>query len=174
MSGGQEPLLLIHSLRADEEHWIDVWNFSLAGTRSSIGLADRAQALVTPCEVDLAVLSGPPQDWPPMFLSGFLVTVRLGAMVREGLRLGRGVWPYPTRWATGEGEQRILANADREIALERGRRLHAPTAPSRLCCLWLAEDTTEERHWVGRMMVRVIRSAHDHAVAAVSLRRPLD
>jgi hypothetical protein len=87
-----------------------------------------------------------------MFLSGFMVTLRLGAIVRAGGRIGWGVPPYPTRWATDEVQERILRNANRELALEAGRRKHAPNAPSRLCCLWLAEDTVEGRNWVQTMV----------------------
>src|SRR6516225_7214974 len=113
---------LIHGIRADDEHWTDVWNFSLAGTRGSLGLLNLAQGQPSPYNVDLSILSGPPQDWPPMFLSGFMVTMRLGAIVRAGGHIGRGAPPYPTQWAPEEAEGRVLRNADRELAMEAGRR----------------------------------------------------
>src|SRR5436305_1903080 len=65
-----------------------------------------------------------------MFLSGFMSTLRLGAIVCAGGRIGWGVPLYPTRWATDETQQRILKNADRELALESGRRSHGQAAPS--------------------------------------------
>lgn len=142
----------IHGVRADDDHWTDAWNFSLQGTRGSIGLINAAEAHTAPYDVELAVLAGPPQNWPPMFLSGFLVTLRLGAVVRAGGQIGRGVPPYPTKRATSESEARVLRAADRELALEAGRREHAPSAPSRLCCLWLAEDTVKGRAWVQEMV----------------------
>ena len=91
----------IHGVRADDDHWTDAWNFSLAGTRGSIGLPNTAEGQLTAYTVDLGVLAGPPQDWPPMFLSGFMVTLRLSAIVRAGGRIGWGVPPYPTRWGNG-------------------------------------------------------------------------
>ena len=142
----------IHGFRADDDHWSDTWNFSLAGTRGSIGLINTTESHTTPYDVDLSVLGGSPRDWPPMFLSGFMVTLRLGGIIRTGGRLGWGVPPYPTRWATDEAQERILRNANRELALEAGRRQHAPFAPSRLCCLWLAEDTVTARNWVHGMV----------------------
>src|SRR4051794_34418487 len=142
----------IHGVRADDDHWTDAWNFSLAGTRGSIGLLNAAESHATPYRVDLRVLAGPPQDWPPMFLSGFMTTLRLGAIVRAGGRIGCGVPPYLTRWAPYEVQDRVLRNANRELALEAERRRQAPDAPSRLCCLWLAEDTRKGRNWVQAMM----------------------
>jgi hypothetical protein len=142
----------LHGIRADDDHWPDAWNFSLQGTRSSIGLVNAAEKHSTPYDVDLAVLAGPPQDWPPMFLSGFMVTLRLGAIVRAGGRIGRGMPPYTTKWATPESEAQVLRAADRELALEAGRRTQALSAPSRLCCLWLTEATTKGRAWVQQML----------------------
>jgi hypothetical protein len=138
----------VHGVRADDDHWTDAWNFSLAGTRSSVGLMNAVESNPTPYDVDLSVLAGSPDEWPPMFLSGFMVTLRMGAIARAGGRLGRGVAPYTTKWATHESQERVKRNADRELALEAGRRHYAPSAPSRLCCLWLAEDTVPGRAWV--------------------------
>jgi hypothetical protein len=143
-----------HGIRADDEHWSDVWNFSLEGTRASIGVVNATESHTLPQDVALEVLSGPPDAWPSMFLSGFLSTVLQGAIVRTGHRLGRGVPPYPTRWATNEMESKVLRAADRELALEAGRREHASSAPSRLSCLWLAEDTVRGRAWVQQMLGR--------------------
>lgn len=142
----------VHALRADDAHWTDVWNFSLEGTRSSIGLINVAMSQPTPDEVDLAVLGGSPREWPLMASSGFMMTLRLGAIVRAGGWIGRGVAPYPTTWASPEARARVLRNADRELALEAGRRKHAPSAPSRLCCLWLVRDTVQARIWLEKMM----------------------
>jgi hypothetical protein len=137
----------VHAVRADDDHWTDVWNFSLEGTRSSIGLINTAMSYPKPCDVDLAVLAGSPRDWPLMVSSGFMATLRLGAIVCAGGWIGRGVAPHPTKWATHEAREKVLRNADRELALEAGRRKHAQSAPSRLCCLWLADDTVQGRRW---------------------------
>jgi hypothetical protein len=147
------PSHYIHGIRADDTHWTDAWNFSLSGTRSSIGVANAlTETHVTPYEVDLEILAGPPQSWPPLFLSGFLTTLRLGSIVRAGGHVGQGAPPYETKWATPDVEAQILRAADRELALEAGRRAWAPSAPSRLCCLWLAEDSVEGRRWVQKLV----------------------
>jgi hypothetical protein len=142
----------VHGVRADDDHWADVWNFSLGGTRGSIGLLNAAESQTTPYDIDLSVLAGSPEEWPPMFLSGFMVTLRLGAIVHAGGRVGRGVPPYATKWATPESQERVKRAAERELALEAGRREHARSAPSRLCCIWLAEDTVDGRAWVQQIV----------------------
>jgi hypothetical protein len=76
----------------------------------------------------------------------------LGSIVRSGGHVGRGTPPYETKWATPEVGAQILRSADRELALEAGRRARAPSSPSRLCCLWLAEDSVESRRWVQQMV----------------------
>jgi hypothetical protein len=62
------------------------------------------------------------------------------------------VAPHATKWATPESLERVKRAADRELALEAGRRSHEPLAPSRLCCLWLAENTTQGRTWVQQIV----------------------
>jgi hypothetical protein len=142
----------VHGVRADDDHWADAWNFSLGGTRASIGLLNAVESHPTPYDVDLSVLAGSPDEWPPMFLSGFMVTLRLGAIVRAGGRIGRGMAPYTTKWATPESQERVKQATERELALEAGRRKHARSAPSRLCCIWLAEDTIRGRAWVQKIV----------------------
>jgi hypothetical protein len=87
-----------------------------------------------------------------MFLSGFLATLWIGGFVRAGGRVGRGMDPYPTQRATEESQQRARHAADRELALEEGRRVHASDAPSRLCCIWLAETSPSAVAWVQQMV----------------------
>ena len=60
----------VHGVRADDDHWTDAWNFSLGGTRGSIGLLNATESHTAPYDLDLAVLAGPPHDWPPMFYQG--------------------------------------------------------------------------------------------------------
>jgi hypothetical protein len=161
----------MHGVRADDEHWTDTWNFSLAGTRSSIGLLNAVESHTTPYDVDLSVLAGSGDDWPPMFMSGFMVTVRLGAILRAGGRIGHGVPPYTTKWATDEWQERVLRAADRELALEAGRRKCEPSAPSRLGCIWLAENTLRGRSWVQQMLGPESFLMEVNITHAVALRR---
>jgi hypothetical protein len=142
----------IHGLRADDGHWSSVWNFSLAGTRTSVGVLNAVEEHAVPEEVDIEVLQGLPSGWPPMFMSGLLSIVWQGAIVRNGLKLGQGVPPHQTHWATEEWALRMLRAADRELALEMWRREHGRLAPSRLSCIWLAENTVDGRNLVHDMI----------------------
>ena len=144
--------VLIHAIRVDQTHWPDLWNFSLRGTRNSPSLSSLAEGWTQPSAIDLSVLNGPVEDWPDMALSGTMIGIWLGALVREGRAIGVGAPPYETRWAPAEVPGQILQHADRELALEAGRREHAPNAPSRLSCLWLADDLLDARNWIYRMM----------------------
>jgi hypothetical protein len=58
LAGSGRPY--IHGVRADDVHWTDAWNFSLAGTRGSLGLINATESDTTPYGVDLRILGGPP------------------------------------------------------------------------------------------------------------------
>lgn len=148
----EQRSVYLHGVRADDAHWTDAWNFSLAGTRSSISAVNLSEGQTLPSSVPLDVLQGHPKDWPPMFISGFLATILSAGLARHTGGLGRGVPPYATRWADEASIARITRNADRELALESARRKFAPNAPSRLGCLWLADDNLDARNWIQRML----------------------
>lgn len=73
------------------------------------------------------------------------------AVIRGGGHVGVGVEPYPTRWAPKESEEHILRIGDMELAFEKVRRAVAPDAPSRLSCLWVADDSPVTRAGLERM-----------------------
>lgn len=144
---------LAHGVRAS--NWLspDVWNLSLAGTRTAIELLAQVEHTVSPRDLDIERLAnGPVQEWPGMFLSGFMATVAQGAILRRGGRVGYGVPPHETRRVSPEAAAQTLRAADREIAFETIRRRVAPHAASRLACLYAADDSTTGRNWIGRIL----------------------
>ena len=144
---------LAHGVRASNSHAPDAWNFSLAGTRSAIELLARAEGTASPRDLDIERLTnGPVQQWPGMFMSGFMVAVWQATILRGGGQIGYGVPPRETRWVPEESAAQTLRAADREIAFEACRRRVAPHAASRLGCIWAAEDTLAARNWIGRML----------------------
>ena len=143
---------LFHGIRADSAHWHEVWNFSLAGTRTAIASTASVYGLATLGEVPLDDLRQRPEAFPGTFVSGFGATVMQAAMIRAGMNVGIGVPPYETRWYSDEVRDRIIHNADRELIFEQVRRAVAPDASSRLSCIWAVEDTWRGRAWVERMM----------------------
>src|SRR4051794_33761630 len=104
-----------------------------------------------PTTLSIDMLRGDTRVWPDMPLSAFLLAIRAGALIRAGIPTGMGVPPYPTHWHSREQMAQTLRAADREIVLEEARRRYASDAPSRLCCLWLAENTLPARNWVQGM-----------------------
>jgi hypothetical protein len=76
-----------------------------------------------------------------------------GGMMRSGEAVGFGVPPYPTHWINDPEEiARVIRAADRELAMEATRRAIALQAPSRLSCLYCAQDTPASRNWVESML----------------------
>lgn len=73
------------------------------------------------------------------------------AIIRGGGHVGIGVEPYPTRWATKDAEEKFVRIGDMELEFEKVRRALAPNAPSRLSCLWIAEDSPAARSGVEKM-----------------------
>jgi hypothetical protein len=143
---------LCHAIRADAVHWTETWSFSLSGTRSSIEIVAGLSGQPSIRDAPIDVLRKQPHAWPATLMSPFATTALLAAMHRSGMRLGMGVTPYPTHWYSAEEITQILTVADRELLLEETRRNTAAEAPSRLTCLWAAEDTVAGRNWVERMM----------------------
>jgi hypothetical protein len=143
---------LAHGVRADGVHWTEVWNFSLAGTRSSIEMGAALESQPSLRDAPIEVLHHRPRDWPRTFMSPFAVLVWQGSMSRAGMRIGMGVAPYETRWYSEQQVAQIVAAADREVLLEERRRRVSPHASSRLTCIWAAEDTTSGRNFIQRLM----------------------
>ncbi len=154
MTSVSVPTSLIHGIRADGVHWTDCWNFSLAGTRTSVEVIAAIEGTPSLRDAPMDVLRERPTQVPATFLSPFASLVFQGAMLRAGMRLGYGSPPFQTRWFSDKDEQRTLLRSDRELLFEEVRRTASPDKPSRLACIWAAENTTAGRNYVEGLMGR--------------------
>ncbi len=115
----------------DLDDWYACHNFSLAGKVSS---------------VEVAALTVPPGTFPSV------KTMDLDAFRRGQIGLGMLSPRFANRILTPlRVTGRIDAMGEIELAFERTRRLLAPRAPSRLSCMWLAEDSEAGRAHVRQM-----------------------
>lgn len=73
-----------------------------------------------------------------------------GSIIRSGLDLGFGL-ENPIFLDRSHYPQ-ILERSENELRFEEIRRLVAPNAPSRLTCIFAAEDTFEQRLHLGQML----------------------
>jgi hypothetical protein len=131
----------IHGISLSD--FLPCWNLSLAGQIMSSEFA-------AICDSNLAVRQTSIRNSKlsnlktPQFAFG-VVTPRAAqfvctaAIIRAGGHVGIGV--ESTRWLPRDEMDRILRIGDMEIAFEEMRRAITPNAASRLCCLWVAEDT---------------------------------
>jgi hypothetical protein len=141
---------LVHGFRADD--WQACWNMHLRGTLGSVDLLNEVEfGGPSLREMSIEDLRAGAFRGLPIALSRRMTSLALAASIRAGGQVGVGAPPYPTHVAPNEAAERIVAAADRELVLEQGRRKLAPEAPSRLGCLWLAEDTPAGRTMVSRI-----------------------
>ncbi|WP_343735233.1 hypothetical protein [Acidovorax sp.] len=97
-------------------------------------------------------------------LTGNVLAPRVAAIGMKAVMLARGMIPegffgLPVMHST----RRILETWDAELAFEEGRRVYAPSAPSRLSCIWLAEDSPAGRSSIAG----AVRNAHVCAVDVI-------
>lgn len=153
---------LVHAFRADD--WQACWNMHLQGTLCSPDLPN-GKEFDGPSVRDIPLdgLRTGAFHGLPIAVSRRMQSLWGAAIIRAGGWIGEGAPPYPTRWASKEKAAALVAEADQELLLEEARRKHAPDAPSRLGCLWLAEDTP-----AGRTMVSRIKG-HDAFVMKVEI-----
>jgi hypothetical protein len=134
---------------------IAYWNMSLSGTLTSAdfmnlapGFREVGTTLVR--EVPIEELRDNPRAATGAVLPRLLGVIQ-AAMIRSGMTVGMGAPPYPFHPFPPDLCDRIVRIADMELLLERIRRETAPGAPSRLSCIWLADNTTEARTWISQM-----------------------
>ncbi|WP_041948627.1 DUF2441 domain-containing protein [Turneriella parva] len=84
-----------------------------------------------------------------MFLSPRLKRVLMSSWARNGLQVGIG--QSETRWLSMEQVQKIHSIAEFEITCEKLRRKINPKLPSRLMCIYLAEDSLDGRLMLANM-----------------------
>lgn len=83
------------------------------------------------------------------FINPRISKVLLSCMHNNGLKIGIGV--ENTKFYTDQEVEKINDLANLEIEFERIRRQIAPKAPSRLICLYLAEDSHDGRTMLKNM-----------------------
>jgi hypothetical protein len=145
------PGRFIHGV--DLEDWYPCWNLALSGRLYSPdfaaslnpNLADSHRAIrdVPIEELRAGLPVGTPTPRAVWQLGA-------AAIVRSGGKVGIGV--NHTQWCSPERADQLRASGDVELAFEAGRRQFRPEAPSRLSCLYLAEDSDSGRAHVRAML----------------------
>ncbi len=77
-------------------------------------------------------------------------SVIIAPLIRKGMDVGFGV--QNTEFLPDDQKEHILKMSSVELKFEEIRREVSPEAPSRLSCLWLAENTAEGRNHIQNML----------------------
>ena len=157
------PASLIHGLAAED--WLACWNMQLEGTLTSFDFANEV-GLGKPGLRRLAMEDLRSGSFGEVSLAPRMRCLWQAAIIRSGGWVGEGVPPYATRKASVDESERVVRQADFELRMEEARRDLAASAPSRIGCLYLAEDSISGRTMVSRlkghdaflMQVRVLHS----------------
>ena len=147
------PGAYLHAL--DLENWLPCHNLRLQSFLMSpdfMALIDKGMAAVHKSlrDAPLELLENGP-------FPGGAMTPRTGHMlipgslIRSNKKVGIGM--ENTRWFSDQLEKTVLHQSYVEVAFERIRRQIAPDASSRLCCLWVAEDSDDGRKVVQEMFM---------------------
>ncbi|HET9592297.1 MAG TPA: hypothetical protein VFP17_05205, partial [Solirubrobacterales bacterium] len=139
---------LVHGFTAED--WLACWNMQRAGTLVNLDFANEIEfqkpGIRCLAMEDLRNGSFGEVDFTPRMLC-----LWQAAMIRSGGWIGEGVPPYPTRKASKQESERVVRQAGVELRMEEARRHLAPNAPSRIGCLYLAEDSAAGRNMVSRL-----------------------
>lgn len=156
MNGGPKPYPGTFAHGIDPAEWYPAWNLALCGrllspdfaALSDPGLSEMHRSLrdvpleeIRKGSVQLGVVS-PRSAW----------CVVMAGIVRRGGKVGTGV--VNTTWLTREGATRLVKTGDVELEFERVRRQIAPSAVSRLACLYVADDSDSGRQHIVSMLGR--------------------
>lgn len=117
------------------------------------------QLFTVPQEPDLRSLSIEQLKYGPvlggMYSSPRAVECLIKApILRNGQHIRMGV-PPNTYYLSAEDEAKLLKMSEVELVFEDIRRTVAPQAPSRLNCLWLAENNEHGRKHINEMLGNV-------------------
>lgn len=153
-NGNDVPLSgYVHGVRvsADERRW----NIALAGTLISADAAAAAEDWSTDQHmpvrnVPIEVLRQAHSIVGALESRG--IALIQASMLRAGVNVGWGVPPYPFAPMTSEQQEAVLGQAEFELRLEGTRREKSPGAPSRLSCIWIADDDVEGRNYVHELV----------------------
>lgn len=142
------PARLIHGLAAED--WLACWNMQLEGTLTSFDFANEV-GFRKPGLRQLAMEDLRSGSFGEVALAPRMLCLWQAAIIRNGVWIGEGVPPYSTRKASAHESERVVRQADFELRMEEARRGLAPSAPSRIGCLYLAEDSPYGRTMVSRL-----------------------
>lgn len=127
----------------DLGNWYPCWNLSLCGMLmapdySAMGDSGlrAAHTSVRDVSIDFLRAEGLPQGTMTPRAAWY---VWAAALIRNGKKVGVGM--DDTKWLSHEKMDQILRLGDIELELEEIRRNVNPNAASRLCSLWVAEDS---------------------------------
>lgn len=152
-SDGSIPGYFFHGVNLND--WVVVNNLRVSNGRlvstEYLGLNDAGAR-----ETYRPIGSVPISELATGWVEGNAVSPRFGRFLYPGgvLNLGGEMMdghgePWPS---TPGARQRVIDTAQAEIAFELGRREHAPRAPSRLTCIWLAEGSEKGRGVIQSML----------------------
>jgi hypothetical protein len=158
------PAHLIHGLSAED--WMACWNMHLEGTLTSFDFANEV-GFKKPGLRCLAIEDLRRGSFGEVALAPRMQCLWQPAIIRSGGWIGEGVPPYPTRKASARECKRVVRQADFELRMEEVRRDIAPDAPSRIGCIYLAEDSVAGRTMVSRL------KGHDAFLMQVRVRHGL-
>jgi hypothetical protein len=133
---------LVHGFEAED--WLACWSMHLKGTLVSVDVANELE-FGLPGARGLATDDLREGNLGGAFLSLRMLRLRQAAIIRSGGWVGEGAPPYPTLRASTQVSERVVRLADLELCLEKGRRDLAAGAPSRIGCLFLAENSAAGR-----------------------------
>jgi len=139
---------LIHGFAAED--WLACWNIQRAGTLVSLDFANEVE-FRKPGLRDVAMEDLQRGSVSAGALAPRVLLLWQAALIRNGGWIGEGVPPYRTRKTSAEESERVVRQADVELRMEEARRDLAPSAPSRIGCLYLAEDSAPGRTMVSRL-----------------------
>jgi hypothetical protein len=136
----------LHGINLDDD--ILVYNLGVSKgrlvTTDMLGLTDPGLA-----ETYRRIADIPIEELASAGLEGNVLSPRAAKYVIPAAILNGGqeiVDGHGRGWEISEGrKRRIVETSDIEMAFEEGRRRFAPAAPSRLSCIWLAEDSDTGR-----------------------------
>ena len=157
---------LINSLKKSKEihgvflhgidlgNWYPCWNIPLIGGLMSSDYAAYIDPGLSAVHKSIRDIEIHQLKMEPSSIKGVLSPREMSfiipaAMIRRGYRVGIGL--HDTNWLSERDIARILRISDIELAFEDARRKILPQAASRLCSLFLAENTEDGRNHIKTM-----------------------
>ena len=155
----------------DLKNGVLVHNIGVAGrllTVDFLGVVDpnlaRTHRTIGSIPIPELASTGPYENAVSPRSAGYLIPA---AILDSGQKIVNG-FGEPRQLTPGQ-EQRLIETRNIELKFEEGRRLIAPTAPSRLSCIWLAENSDAGRAVILSMLpnayITAVRVEHCAAAA---------